>query len=113
MKRHFWVILALVLAMGFYSCDNAKKVDHEQKSSIIVYGSGHCNHCKRFKAWLDEKGLKYTFHDVTLDQDAKKEMMRKVKKSNAGKRVLYPVVDLDGRILIRPAHKTVEALLKK
>ncbi len=113
MKKN-WVVLIFLLVISFSSCNNnEKKVAGEQKSVILVYGSEHCHHCKAFKHWLDEKGLEYTFYDVTEDMKAKKEMMQKVKNAKLSKRVLYPVVDIDGRILSRPAHKTVETLLKK
>jgi glutaredoxin len=114
MKKRIWIFAVFFLAMGFYSCDHDKKsLAVDQKSVILVYGSEHCHHCKDFKAWLDEHHLKYTFYDVTKDMKANKEMMEKVRNAKLSKRVLYPVVDIDGRILSRPAHKTVEAMLKK
>ncbi len=114
MKKGIWIVVFLVFVMAFYSCDQKeKKAAVDQKSVILVYGSEHCHHCKDFKAWLDEHHLKYTFYDVTKDMKAKKEMMEKVKNAKLSKRVLYPVVDIDGRIMSRPAHKTVETMLKK
>jgi glutaredoxin len=115
MKQRILIGVALIMFLGLYACDRSsgKKQNTEQKSVIIVYGSEHCNHCHDFREWLKDNDLKYTFHDVTADMAAKKEMMKKVKNAKIGKRVLYPVVDIDGRILSRPAHKTVQALLKK
>lgn len=37
---------------------------------IIVYGAGHCNPCRRTKAHLDSKGKKYTYKDITEEQNA-------------------------------------------
>ncbi len=33
------------------------------KNSITVYGIPNCDTVKRARAWLDEKGLAYQFHD--------------------------------------------------
>lgn len=33
-------------------------------AAIDVYGLKNCDTCKKALAWLDDKGIDYTFHDV-------------------------------------------------
>lgn len=113
--KYKWAVLILVLFLGLYSCnlDASRGKSLKQKSVITVYGSKTCHHCTVFETWLDEQKLKYTFYDVNTDKEARMEMLNKVKGAKIKGRILYPVVDIDGKILIRPETKMIESLLKK
>lgn len=43
--------------------------------NIIVFTSSTCPHCETAKAYLNEKGYKYTERNIHIDQGAKQEMM--------------------------------------
>ena len=115
MKKYLWTILIFFLFLGFYSCefDTKKEKSAEQKSVITVYGSANCIHCVKMKRWLDENNIDYTFIDVNSDRVARTEMLNKVKNAEIKGRVVYPVIDIDGRIFIQPDSKTIEGILKK
>ncbi len=114
-KKYIWPISIFFLFFGLYSCDlDANKGKSiKQVSVITVYGSANCMHCVKMKKWLDENNIDYTFFDVNSDREARTEMLNKVKKAKIKGRVLYPVVDIDGRIFIQPDHNTIEGILKK
>ena len=45
--------------------------------SITIYSTPTCPYCKRAKAYLEEKGYKFTDYDVSSDKEKAKEMIEK------------------------------------
>lgn len=43
------------------------------------FGKENCSHCRRGKAYLDEAGVKYQYHDVIRNPGAMYEMLARVK----------------------------------
>jgi glutaredoxin len=82
-------------------------------ASIIIYGNKRCGHCRALKRRLKRAKLKYVFYDVTKDKSKAVEMWKKVKsiKPNA-KRIKFPVVIANGKVLIRPSIRKVKKALK-
>lgn len=73
--------------------------------NITVYSTPTCPYCVQAKRYLDEKGLKYTAHDVASDLQAREDM---VKKSG---QLGVPVIDVDGNIVIGFNRGKLEELL--
>lgn len=48
-------------------------------AEIVMYTRSWCGFCQRAKALLDEKGQRYTEHDVELDPAREAEMLRRAK----------------------------------
>ena len=44
-----------------------------------LFGKESCPHCKRAKAYLQEQGIEYTYHDVVRNPEALYEMLARVK----------------------------------
>ena len=44
--------------------------------SVKVYGSPRCPKCASVKQYLESKGISFTYHDVSTDNDAKEELRR-------------------------------------
>lgn len=42
---------------------------------VVIYTKFGCGYCYRAKRLLDEKGIAYTEHDVTMGGKAREEMM--------------------------------------
>ncbi len=45
---------------------------------IVIYTKFGCGYCFRAKRLLDQKGLQYTEHDITLGGPRRQEMMERV-----------------------------------
>ena len=63
--------------------------------SVIVYSDPTCPPCQDLKKWLDEQGIKYKVHDVTIDEGAYQEMLDK-----NGDRGAVPTIDIEGTIIV-------------
>lgn len=73
-----------------------------ENKNIIVYGSKACPHCIIFIRELDEADIAYTFKEVDNDDANFTEMYDKIKAINYQGYVNYPVLDVDGEILVAP-----------
>jgi len=62
--------------------------------SIIVYSTPTCPWCIRIKQFLKENNIVFEDFDVSLDQKAAQEM---IKKSG---QMAVPVIDIDGEIIV-------------
>ena len=72
---------------------------------IQIYSTPTCPWCKRAKAYLDEKGIKYESIDVSSDEKAQKEMIDKSGQMGV------PVIDIDGKIVIGFDKEKIDELL--
>jgi len=98
------------------STEAAKKESLEARSSqkeMIVYGSNTCDHCIDFKRKMDSLGVKYTFYDVEVDQRKADEMLAKLEKARFMGYISFPVVDIEGRVMVSPELPMVVGLLKR
>ena len=104
MKKITFLSICLIL---FLSCQSTLK----QTKQIIVYGSDNCEHCVNFKTKLDSVGFSYDFRDVEFNEAMNNEMFRKVRASGVQGGFRYPVVDVEGKILIAPELQAVLDLM--
>jgi glutaredoxin len=81
------------------------------KNEIIVYGSKNCIHCIKFLSSLDSAGIKYKFRDVEQDKNLFNEMYQKIQKANIKGFISYPVLDIEGKILVNPDFKQFTGFL--
>ncbi|HON78177.1 MAG TPA: glutaredoxin domain-containing protein [Spirochaetota bacterium] len=81
-------------------------------NSIIMYGSERCGLCMAMRRNLDRENLQYTFYDVNSDSSRNREMWQKVRSVRSGSTsVRFPVMDVNGRVLISPSFSDVKAAL--
>lgn len=112
----FRVLISITLLMSLfciYSCHskNQETAANDQQKHIIVYGSNTCPHCINFKAKLDSVGLTYTFKDVYAENENNDaEMLEKLQQAGFNRYVKLPVVDIEGKIMMRPE---LQELLKE
>ena len=62
--------------------------------SITIYTTPTCHWCKDTKAFLKKNKLKYTEKDVSADQKAAQEMIKKSGQMGV------PVLDINGKIIV-------------
>ena len=61
---------------------------------ITIYTTPTCAYCKMTKAFFKDNGVAYEEKDVTVDDKAREEM---IKKSGS---MAVPVIDVDGQIVV-------------
>lgn len=80
--------------------------------SIIVYGRENCGLTKRFRNQLNAERIRYTFYDVDIYANKSQEMFNKVDRFYPGvDTVKFPVVDVNGTVLISPNVPTFKKYL--
>jgi len=73
---------------------------------IKIFSTPTCSYCVTLKTFLKEKGFDFQDIDVSKDQTALEEM---VKKSN---QMGVPVIDIDGQIIVGFDKGRIEKALK-
>jgi len=62
--------------------------------NVTIFTTSHCPYCKMTKDFLKENNIKFKEIDVSSDQKAAQEM---IKKSG---QLGVPVIDIDGTIIV-------------
>ena len=63
-------------------------------ANVTIYTTPTCVYCKMAKAFFDENNVQYTEKDVSVDEEARKEMLDKTSQMGV------PVIDVDGQAVI-------------
>ncbi len=76
------------------------------KNDVIIYGLKRNYHTKRFIKKLKRKKIPYVFYDVNHSPEMWKQMWEKLKKAYPETDGAYlPIVDVNGKVLMRPKLK--------
>lgn len=70
-------------------------------AGIVVYGTAWCPDCVRAKAFLDQRGIPYTWVDIEQDEAAIQVVLEK----NGGLRVVPTILFPDGSVLVEPSNR--------
>ncbi len=114
MKKLFYVVL--VLALGYAAWHfmlRPKRVEPlVPRSYVALYGTATCGVCARYRQDLGKMGIPYMDYDLNNPgtQDQLYPRMRKAGLSTES--FSLPVIDVNGKILIRPELETVEKLYR-
>lgn len=73
---------------------------------ITIYTTPTCVYCKMAKAFFQEHKIEYTEKDVTTDQQAQEEMIKKSGQMGV------PVIDIDGQIIVGFDKEKLSELLE-
>lgn len=74
---------------------------------IKIYSTPTCGYCHQAKAFLDERGVRYTDYDVSRDQMAAQEMVKLTGQMGV------PVIVVGGEVIIGFDRPRLEALLAR
>jgi glutaredoxin len=115
-------IFDLLLISGC-SIKNEKRIDRKSDSirrseeidqsairtqkKMIIYGSMQCVHCHQLRRQLDAQGIEYEFRDVDESDVFFQILQNKLKEINFKGYVRYPVIDIEGEILVNPEFEEV------
>jgi len=72
---------------------------------VVVFSTPTCSYCNMAKSYFREKGIKYTDIDVSRDQAAARDMVRRSGQMGV------PVIDIGGKIVVGFNRPQVNALL--
>ena len=73
---------------------------------VKIYSTPTCPWCKKVKAYLEEKSIKYENLNVAEDMKAQEEMIK------ISGQMGVPVIDIDGQIVVGFDKTRIDELLK-
>jgi glutaredoxin-like YruB-family protein len=79
--------------------------DEKVQPKVIVFSTPTCSYCSMAKSYFREKGIKFTDIDVSRDQSAARDMVRRSGQMGV------PVIDIGGKIVVGFNRPQVNALL--
>lgn len=107
--RFFFTAALLSTAASFSGTLSAN-----DRPKILIYGSNGCGFCNAMRKSLNKDKIHFTFYDVNSNNAKNSEMWKKVRTLNPkAASTKFPVMDINGKIMIRPTYKQVKALVSK
>ncbi len=80
-------------------------IENKQQKRVKVYSTPTCSWCKTIKRHFDQHGIKYTDIDVSRDQKAAEEMVRRSGQQGV------PQTEIGGEIIVGFDKKRINSLL--
>lgn len=74
--------------------DNTVENNNTNEKEVTVFSTPTCMYCNMLKAYLDDKGVKYTAIDVSTDQEKAKYVAEKTGQMGV------PVTEIDGKFIV-------------
>lgn len=62
--------------------------------TVTIYSSPTCGFCEMAKDYLDEKGVKYTEKDISVDNDALQFVLEKIGQA------VTPIITIDDTVIV-------------
>jgi glutaredoxin len=79
--------------------------------AVVLYGASWCGPCHDAQAFLKARGVPFVYHDIDLEDEARKEMNRKLDRAGLRKGTI-PVLDVKGRMLVGFDPSALQQALK-
>ncbi|HRK90929.1 MAG TPA: glutaredoxin domain-containing protein [Anaerolineales bacterium] len=77
----------------------------KNQPKVLVFSTPSCSFCTMAKKYFREKGVKFTDIDVSRDQSAARDMVRRSGQMGV------PVIDIGGKIIVGFDRPRINALL--
>jgi glutaredoxin-like YruB-family protein len=81
------------------------KRSKQRQPRVIVFSTPTCPHCRSVKRYLQKKGVRFKDVDVSRDQRAARDMVRRSGRQGV------PQVDINGRIVVGFNRRKIDRLL--
>lgn len=78
---------------------------------IILYGNEKCGYCRETMQWLDNQKITYVYRDVESYGTFQEEMFAKIEKAGFTTTAYFPVLDINGQILMKPKFDDIQRAL--
>jgi glutaredoxin 3 len=72
---------------------------------VVIFTTPTCSWCKRTKAYLTEKGVRFKEVDVSRDERAARDLVRRTGQMGV------PVIEVDGRPIVGFNQRELDRLL--
>lgn len=72
---------------------------------VLIFSTPTCSFCNMAKSYFRQKGIKFTDIDVSRDQTAARDMVRRSGQMGV------PVIDIGGKIIVGFDRPKINALL--
>ncbi|HNE05656.1 MAG TPA: glutaredoxin domain-containing protein [Anaerolineales bacterium] len=79
------------------------EVKHQPK--VLVFSTPTCTYCNMAKKYFRDKGIKFTDVDVSRDQAAARDMVRRSGQMGV------PVIDIGGKVIVGFDRPRIDTLL--
>lgn len=79
--------------------------DGKIQPKVVVFSTPTCSFCNMAKSYFREKGIKFTDIDVSRDQTAARDMVRRSGQMGV------PVIDIGGKIIVGFNRPQINTLL--
>ena len=119
-KSYLIFISTFIFITLIFSCEGKRKsidtsgnISLKTESEVIIYGSANCDHCIEFREQMDAAKLKYAFKDAEAEEKNYQELMLKIKQANYKGYVSFPVIDIDGKLYVKPEFAKIQQILSK
>jgi glutaredoxin 3 len=77
-----------------------------KQPKVIVFSTPTCPHCRSAKRYLQKKGVSFTDVDVSRDQRAARDMVRRSGQQGV------PQILIDGKLVVGFNRRKIDRLLK-
>jgi len=77
----------------------------KSQPKVLVFSTPTCTYCNMAKKYFHEKGIKFTDVDVSRDQAAARDMVRRSGQMGV------PVIDIGGKIIVGFDRPRINTLL--
>lgn len=111
---------AAILLLILFSCESKQKtidtsgnISPVVPKNVIVYGSENCDDCHEFRQKADALNIKYLFKDCEADERNYNELALKIQQANLPGYISFPVVEINGKLYIKPEFDQFLALIEK
>lgn len=84
------------------SIDTSNNTVPEAQKELIIYGSENCDHCLEFRQKIDSMKIDYVFKDAEANENYYNELAAKINRANLQGYIAFPVIEIDGRLMVRP-----------
>ena len=75
---------------------------------VTMYSTTWCGYCRRLRRQFDEAGIAY--EEVDVDDPRHRHLGDRIIEASGGYRIV-PTVEVEGRLLVNPSLREVEAAL--
>lgn len=95
-----------------YASDSENQYSSISRNDVVLYGNDVCFFCLKLKKDLNKEGIPYVFYNVSENEYKNDEMKRKFRKAYPDSNVVhFPMVEVKGRILLRPSLNEIRSYL--
>ncbi len=79
--------------------------ENKIQPKVVIFSTPTCSFCNMAKSYFREKGIKFTDVDVSRDQAAARDMVRRSGQMGV------PVIDIGGKIIVGFNKPQINSLL--